>query len=327
MTSIKKYQEYLNRRISPNAKFEDLLSFPRYIEIETINACNARCPMCTIQDWERRDTKMDDKLFKKISEEIIENSDEVKRVTLYRDGEPLMDKKIADKIYTLKRGGIKETSISTNLGLLNEKKSKELLEAGLDVIIFSIDSLEKEIYEKIRVRLNFEEVMNNALKFIELRNKLRPETQIWFRMIRQESNKDEFPSYYEFWKEKASDNDRIYYHNIFNWGGQLKGYKAISKSYEPNLPCIALWSLLVIFCNGDVPICNVDFNNKYPTGNVRDSTIRELWNSKIMNQRRELHLNKQKSKISICPNCNVWDEAEDSKISISKDYAELTTIV
>ena len=110
---------------------------------------------------------------------------------------------------------------------MSEKRSKELLEAGLDVIIFSIDSLKKEVYEKIRVRLNFEEVMKNALKFIELRNLIRPQTEIWFRMIRQESNKNEFPEYYKYWKNLAGLNDRIYYHNIFNWGGQLKNYKSI----------------------------------------------------------------------------------------------------
>ena len=106
----------------------------------------------------------------------------------------------------------------------------------------------------------------------------------------------------------------------------MKNYKTFSKSYEPNLPCVALWSLFVIFCNGDVPLCNVDFNNLYPTGNVRNSTIKELWNSKILNQYRRLHLNTQKDKISICPNCNVWDESEDSDPFISGDYAELAII-
>ena len=38
MNNIQKYKEYLNRRISPNENFTDLLSFPRFIEIETINA-------------------------------------------------------------------------------------------------------------------------------------------------------------------------------------------------------------------------------------------------------------------------------------------------
>ena len=62
-------------------------------------------------------------------------------------------------------------------------------------------------------------------------------------MIRQESNYNEWDDYYNFWRKYASEVDRIYYHNIFNWGGQLDEYKSVSKSFEPNLPCVALWSL------------------------------------------------------------------------------------
>jgi radical SAM protein with 4Fe4S-binding SPASM domain len=276
--------------------------------------------MCTIADWERGFEPMTDELFAKIAEEVIDHASLVKRVSLYRDGEPLIDNKLASRVAMLNEGGVKNTMISTNVSLLNEKRSKELLEAGLDTVILSIDSLKKEVYESIRVRLVFEEVLENALKFIELRNKMRPETKIWVRMIKQESNQYEWPDYHKFWSSRLVETDRLYSHNIFNWGGQLKGFTPVSSSFEPNLPCVALWSLMAIFCNGDVPLCNVDFNNKFPTGNVAESSIEELWQSKIMSQRRELHLNGQKGQISLCENCNVWDEPQDSEF-ISSDYA------
>jgi hypothetical protein len=163
-------------------------------------------------------------------------------------------------------------------------------------------------------------VLENALRFIELRNKIRPQTQVWMRMIRQESNQDEWPSYRTFWENRLSEQDRIYYHNIFNWGGQLKVFLPISQSFEPNLPCVALWSLMVIFSNGDVPLCNVDYNNKYPTGSVLTHSIQELWRSKVMNERRALHLKGQKGCIRLCENCNVWDESPDLG-GISSEYA------
>ncbi len=67
------------------------------------------------------------------------------------------------------------------------------MEAGLDSIILSIDSLKKDVFEAIRLRLNFEEVMENALRFIELRDRINPKTQIRVRMVRQDSNVDEWP--------------------------------------------------------------------------------------------------------------------------------------
>ena len=312
-------QEYLLRRIHPRGSFQDLLSFPSFLEVETVNACNARCPMCTIADWERGYTPMTDNLFNKIAAELAEHAHQVERLSLYRDGEPLIDKKLADRVAMVKEGGIKNVSISTNVSLLSETRAKDLLHAGLDNIILSIDSLKKKVFESIRVRLVFEEVMENALRFIDLRNQIRPETQIWIRMIRQEGNRDEWPAFQSYWGQRTGENDRVYYHNIHNWGGQLQGFRPILKSFEPSLPCVALWSLLVIFSNGDVPLCNVDFNNNYPSGSVLTHSIEEVWHSKVMNQRRDWHMAGEKGRIKPCENCNVWDEPTD-QAGISSQY-------
>lgn len=318
-------RKYLRRRINPNEDFENLLRFPKYLEIETVNACNARCPMCTIEEWSRKSPAMKDGLYKKIADELIQNRDQLKRVSLYRDGEPLLDKKLASRVAVLKDGGIPEVAISTNVSLLDEKRASDLLDAGLDTILLSIDSLDKEVFESIRVKLVFEEVLENALRFIELRNRIRPQTKIWVRMIRQQSNFDEWPAFETFWREKLSPHDRVNFSNIHNWGEQLKGFQPVAKSFEPNLPCIALWSLMIIFANGDVPLCNVDFNNRFPTGSVAEDSIATVWNSKIMNQRRDLHLQGDKGRISICENCNVWDEPPDID-NVAPEFAQEVSV-
>ena len=324
--SDEKFRNYLQRRISPQEDFEALLEFPRFFEIETVNTCNARCPMCTIDEWTRHSPTMKMDLFRKLADEIGEFSDVIQRVSLYRDGEPLLDKKMPERIAYLKDKGVKTVSIATNVSLLNEKNATDILKGGIDHIILSIDSLQKEVFESIRVRLNFEEVLENALRFIELRNAIRPEAQIVIRMIRQEGNMDEWPSYHDFWSPKVAPHDRVYFHNLHNWGSQLTDFQKMNDSFEPQLPCVALWSLLVIFANGDVPLCNVDFNNKFPTGSVMDNSIRELWQSKVMSERRRLHFGGNKSQISLCANCNVWEEPETEDETISEEFAEKVAI-
>jgi MoaA/NifB/PqqE/SkfB family radical SAM enzyme len=304
-------RDYLVRRVSPTESYEDLLNFPRFFEIETVNTCNARCPMCTIEEWTRNAPTMKDALFEKIASEICDHAGTVRRVSLYRDGEPLLDKKLPKRIARLKDGGVKQLAISTNVSLLDERRSKDLLEAGLDLIILSIDSLDKDVFEKIRVRLVHEEVMANAERFIALRNKIRPQTQVWVRMIRQESNYEEWPAFEAYWRRKLADHDRVNYHNLHNWGSQLKGFQAVSESLEGRFPCVALWSLMIVFADGRVPLCNVDYNNLYPTGSVADQSIADVWRNDIMAERRRLHLEGSKSKIHICDGCNVWDEPPD----------------
>jgi hypothetical protein len=82
----------------------------------------------------------------------------------------------------------------------------------------------------------------------------------------------------------------------------------------------------VIFANGDVPLCNVDYNNKYPTGSVVDNFIEELWRPSQMNNHRDLHLRGEKAAISLFENCNVWDEGEITDQSISPDFSEQVTL-
>lgn len=315
------FQDYLVQRISKEETYSDLLQFPRYLEIETINICNAKCSICTIDSWDRKPEKMSSDLFDKIASELGDHAHEVKRVNLYRNGEPLLDKNLPHYIERLKKEGIKGVVISTNASVLTTEKAKEILEAGIDQVFFSIDSLKKDTYESIRKGLDFDEVMNNTIEFIKLRDELKPDTDIWVRMVRQENNYDEWPEYEKFWTEKLKKSDRVYFHNIFNWGGQLNGFQSVSTSYEPNLPCVSLWSLFVIFSNGEVPLCNVDFKNKHPLGNVNDQTLSEIWASKRMNMKRGLHLAQKKGDIDICEKCNAWDEPKDKKM-ISHLYAE-----
>jgi radical SAM protein with 4Fe4S-binding SPASM domain len=299
---------YLERRVG--GEISQLESFPSYFEIETVNACNARCPMCTIDDWDRRDGLMSDDLFLKISQEIGEHKDTVKRVQLFRDGEPLLDKKLALRTAIMKGVGVKKVGISTNAALLTPARSRDILEAGMDEIILSIDSLTPSVYEKIRPPLKFDQVFGNILDFINIRNNIGSTCQAWVRMIRQESNKHEWPSFEDYWRGKLKDSDRVDYRNIHNWGSQLINFKQIAPA-NVEKPCVALWSLMVVFADGDVPRCNVDFNNRHPVGSLVDSSIAELWTSATQNSLRGKHLNGVRE--DICKGCTVWSEEANTE--------------
>ena len=56
---------------------------------------------------------------------------------------------------------------------------------NLGSIILAIDSLDKDVYEKIRRKLVFDVTLENAINFIELRNKKNSNTQVRLRMVEQ----------------------------------------------------------------------------------------------------------------------------------------------
>ncbi|MBF0207304.1 MAG: radical SAM protein [Oligoflexia bacterium] len=320
MTKENNFKKYLSTRISSSENYDDLLSFPRYLEIETINYCNAKCRMCVLSEKNNdlpKKHQMSDQVFDKILDEVATFSSEIKRVSLYRNGEPLLDNDLAKKIKKIKKCGISEVAISTNVSLLNEEKSIELLESGIDIIMLSIDSLSKEILEFIRPGISFDIVLKNAHKYIQLRNKLSPKSKIFIRMIKQSANKHEWDGYQQYWRQYLHTHDRVYYNEVYNWGGQLSSYDTVApysinaSSNKNKLPCVSLWSLLVILADGTIPLCNIDYKISKKIGNINNNSIKEVWNSEELNSLRFFHLNNSKNILPLCSGCNAWSIPSD----------------
>ena len=73
------------------------------------------------------------------------------------------------------------------------------------------------------------------------------------------------------------------------------------------------------------PVTPVVNSRVFPSGNVMKNSIREIWQSKTMRQRREWHLQNKKGNVTLCKDCNVWDEGHGEEL-ISSEYAEKVSI-
>lgn len=317
MSDFKKRAKSLTDRLG----FDDLsqaIHFPKYFEIDTIHACNAKCEMCPIWKSPLDYGRMEQKLFEKISAEMSEYSHWINSVCLSRNGEPLLDKSLSKKIRMLKDYGIKDVTFSTNASLLNKDKSIELIESGLDDIRFSIDGATKETFESIRKGLIFEEVVENCLQFIKLRDERGSLPRIRVRMALQDRNKHEEIQWKNFWLPKVSGNDLVYSKRINTWGNQLEkhdGEKTDVEKYS-NIPCISLWSTMIVLYNGKVPLCGVDYKPLFEIGDLNNSTIKQIWVSKNYEEVRKIHASGRRNDISLCQGCNIWD-LEEKKIYAS----------
>ena len=317
MESVQKTLEKGMNSLAERLNLNDIsqaLYFPKYFELETIRACNARCTMCTVNEWKDKNNKMSDKLFSKVAEEMKNYCGWINSVCLSRNGEPLLDKNLIYKIQTLKSYGIRDITFSTNASLLSKHKSIELIESGLDDIRFSIDGATKETFESIRRGLNFEEVVENCLRFIKLRDERGQKPRVRVRMVLQKGNLPEESSWKEFWKARVSKNDIVYSKAMGSWGNQLPFYNRDKNSEKYSYtPCISPWSTMVIHFDGKVPLCGCDFNNTINLGDVSDYSIREIWQSEDFNRIRKMHSSGGRNEIPLCPGCNIWD-IEEKKV-------------
>lgn len=289
---------------------KESLQFPKYFEIETVNACNARCIMCTINEWDgNKSVLMSDELFEKYVNEVANFKDWIEIICLNRDGEPTLDKNIALKVKKLKDVGIKKVRFVTNVQNLNEKLSRAVLEAGIDEVMFSIDSIKKETYESIRIKLDFEKVMNNANNYIKLRNEINPNSKVTIRMVEMPQNIKEKEEWLEYWQNRISEVDSAYTMPMHNWGSQFGDIQREKIKFYSTKACISPFSSMAIHSDGKVGICAADYNSKCYMGDFKEESIQKIWQNQLFMDVRDAHLNKNRNKYEICQGCDIWDRS------------------
>ena len=291
-------------------KLDDLLTFPKYLQIETASSCNARCIMCPVEDWKREHTIMKQDTFDRIAAEIKDYGDWIERVTIQLDGEPLMDRSLESRIRTLKSVGIKLVAFATNGSLMTSRRAESIIKSGVDEVSFSVDGASKETFEKIRLRLNFDKVVKNALGFVQLRDHMESNTRVRVRMTIQPENQDEFDDFMSFWRGKLGPNDSVYGKVLHTWANSDRNY-SLAEGYDFALlnesPCSSPWTSLVILTDGRVLLCCCDYNATINLGNVRDSSIKEIWQAQKSETIRRLHATQGRKAIPMCINCTAWD--------------------
>lgn len=311
MLSEKQVRDGLIQRLNVKT-LDEAYSFPKYFEIETVNACNARCIMCTINEWEGNDSSlMSKELFDKFVKEVSNFSDWIEIICLNRDGEPTLDKDITKKVKSLKEAGIKKVRFVTNGQNLTDTMAKEVLESGIDEIMFSIDSIDKKTYESIRIKLDFDKVMNNTLNYIKLRDQINPLSMVTIRMVELPQNISEKKRWLEFWNEKISKHDKAYTMPMHNWGNQL-GEDENKVKFYADKPCTSPFSSMAIHSDGKIGICAADYNTKNYMGDMSKQSIADIWQNDKFKDVREAHINKNRNKYDICRGCDIWDRSYSS---------------
>lgn len=266
-------------------------AFPSVVRIETTNACNACCTICPHRNSQRRITRMDDALYARLIDECA--SFGCREVHLHNFGEPLMDKQIEDRVSYAKRQGIKKVKFFSNGSLLNCDRAKGLIEAGLDEIKISIDGATKEEFERIRVPLKFETVVQNIFDLVAMRNTSRSPLKIHITCC---STSDKQAT-----MQPLKDIvDGFSFSRIHNWGGDEQS----NDCGRPRKPCSRLWKNLTVLAGGDVSLCCLDYDGRYLLGRVDENTsIREIWNNPAYCRVRRLHKEGRQDQIPLCANC------------------------
>jgi len=272
--------------------------FPRTVRLESTANCNADCITCTRQVMMRKKGVMDFALFKKVVDECA--SYKVSSIHLHNFGEPFIDNGIFDKIRYATGKGI-STRLFSNISLLDRAKATELVKSGLTRIKVSIDGNSKETFDAIRKGLDFDKVVENIDNLIEVKKELGSKTpEIGLVFVETEKNSHEREGFMARWKGRVDSIDISSYHN---WGGSLSDGERGERGDKRGLPCLRVWQTFTVLWNGDVSICCMDYDGKVILGNVKKSSVYDIFHGEKLRRIRRRQLKGDFMKPKICQPC------------------------
>jgi MoaA/NifB/PqqE/SkfB family radical SAM enzyme len=157
---------------------------PVCLYLETTNRCNLLCATCprTFEELEPP-SDMSWELFTT----IVDQFPKIERVVLHGVGEPMMVAELPQMVKYLKDRGV-YVLFNTNGTLMREKKSRELIEAGLDEMRISLDAAEPKAFEAVRGRDLFGRILRNIKNFVALKKQIgadKPGLSLWLTGLRE----------------------------------------------------------------------------------------------------------------------------------------------
>ena len=121
----------------------------------------------------------------------------------------------------------------------------------------------------------------------------RTHPKLILSFVRQNNSADEL-AFIREWSQVA---DKIHITDLHNWAGTLN-----AKS-DVNYPCYRLWLTFTVLWDGRVSLCCADFDGRHILGDLRTSTISEIWNSPAYRAVRRQHL--ESGGPEICRSCDL----------------------
>jgi MoaA/NifB/PqqE/SkfB family radical SAM enzyme len=281
----------------------DEAPLPEIVQIESTNICNAKCVFCPRDDMERKQGVMDMALFRKVVDECVELG--IHHVRMHNYGEPFVDRALVEKVRYAKQKGVPQVGMISNGSLITEAAARGMIEAGLDAINISVDASGKDVFERTRVGLKYDKVIGNVERLLALREAAgRRHPKLILSFVRQ-GNTDDEQAFIEHWRRRA---DKIHVTDLHNWAGTL------NRDSHVNYPCYRPWLTFTALWDGRVALCCADFDGHTILGDLKTSTIREIWNSDTYRAVRREHLDHGGP--AVCQSCDL--PKKDSPLWIRK---------
>ena len=247
---------------------------------------------------------MPSNIFKKIADEAGQYGAYLR---ISGGGEPMLHPEAVELLCYAKKVGCK-IGLITNGSAFTENSSRKLLEAGVDMIEFSVDAKEEDTYKIVRKGLDWQKLLRNARRMIEIRNSTGSKSKIVASGVNQQGV--EIDDVEKFWREEIGV-DNFIKRKFLTWGTNTTLNSDRSADPSPYLdtqdvPCPFIFERLNIDSRGNVMVCGYDISANTSMGLVSEKSIKEIWHGEGFRFYREKHLANKGHEIGMCAGCPDW---------------------
>jgi len=206
--------------------------------------------------------------FTQLLRNLVQFSPDIVIELGYR-GEPALHPQWEEMFDVLRKEKMHIYVQSSGIGW-QENHIESILEQSPDNIffIFSIDAINPEVYQKIRLH-SIEEALSTVERFLSV----YPD-QVYVQLTRLQDFEHEVDAFYHYWKEKTN-NIIIQKHN--NFCNAITSQKVVDLSPLNRFPCWQLERDITVLLDGTVPLCAQDYETKFVQGNVFKQSLQEVW--------------------------------------------------
>lgn len=253
----------------------------RRLQVELVNVCNFRCPLCrTLEKDGVTRRRMSVEEFRRVVGPV---RGEVTWLALYGTrGEPFLHPELEEVVAAAVRMTGAHVVVSTNGSLVAEGRAGKLLDSGLSEIIFAVDGLTQQSYEKYRVNGDLESVLANVRAFCAAKRRGGYETHVVFQFIPMSSNEHEVARVESFGRELGVDEVRL---KLSSSVAGSEAFRPAADSLRParggapaEFDCPNGLDFLYVDPNGDCfPCCYAEGHARMSAGNCLKESTAAIW--------------------------------------------------
>ena len=270
------------------------------VRYEVTDHCNASCIMCPRDKHEhaREHGIMNQEAYERSINEVVALG--AQKIVLTGFGEPMLDKRLELKIKYAKSKDL-STYIISNGSILNSKRARTILEAGLDEIRVSFYGMRTETYNAVMQGLDFDKTISGMTEFLRLRDELGAKTRVQVSYLEMEENKGDTEMFKAFWEPKVDAIEIWRPHNF----GDGRDYRERNPNLEIKSTCGRPENgPLQIQWNGEVIPCCYDYNNQIILGNAFETPVLDILNGPKYRLLRHAHRMKEFNLFPYCDQCD-----------------------